>query len=631
MKIGQKLVLGFAGIAILSMIAGIVSVLQNRNTQRITEIEVYRSISHLDDTSILMEAQEHMEIAAKDYLFLDVALKQRRADYFYEKERLEETYQKYYKESCVHIKPWLEEYYEAMKKYNATIEEAFELHDQGADLEVIKEKIREAAKYIEIAHEDALEPIIKHVHDYHIEPAKEAIAKGINRTTAVTIMASIITIFLVIGLGLFISRSISVPLAKLKHAAAKIGMGELDTKIEIKARDEIGDLATSFNRMTEDLKKTLVSRDYVDNIIGSMIDSLIVTTPGGKIKTANQATCELLGYKQEELIGKDVSLLFPEEVPFEGTKLGKLTKESDLENYEALYKAKDGKEIPVLFSGSVMRDNNGNITSIVCVARDITARKQTEQALQNAYKELKDTQEQLIQSSKMVAMGQLAAGISHELNQPLTCIKGFAQTALMDLSEKNPVRSDLNKIVEQADCMDDIIRSVRTFAKRSDFQLKPIDVNKPIINSLSLLNEQFRVHDIQFKRFLGKGLPAIKGDVGQLQQVFLNLLTNARDSVDSLEDLKEREVVIKSALSKDKKDIEITFKDTGIGISKETQEHIFNPFFTTKSPDKGMGLGLSIVYRIIENHKGKIDVISEHGKGAEFKVTLPVFRKERTA
>jgi len=617
----------------LSMVTGAVSVFQNRNTQRIAEKEVYRSISHLADTRTLMEAQEHMEIAAKDYLFLDVALKQRRADYFYEKERLEETYQKYYKESCVHAKPWIEKYHKAIKKYCTTIEEAFELHSQGADLEVIKEKVREAAKYIEIAHEDALEPIIKHVHDDHIEPAKEAIAKGIDRTTAVTIMASIIAVFSAIGLGLFVSRSISVPLTKLKHVTAKIGMGKLDTKIEIKAKDEIGDLAASFNRMTEDLKKTLVSRDYVDNIIGSMIDSLIVTTPDGKIKTVNHATCELLGYKQEELIGKDVSLLSleKEEKPFKGTKLEKLIRENYLENYETWYKAKDGNKIPVLFSGSAMRDNNGNVTSIVCVVRDITERRKAEEALKNTYRELKDTQEQLIRSSKMAAMGQLAAGISHELNQPLTGIKGFAQTALINLSEKSPVRSDLNKIVEQADYMDNIIKSIRIFAKRSDFKLKPIDVNESIIDSLSLLNEQFRAHDIQFKKFLGKGLPAVRGDGSQLQQVFLNLLTNARDSIDSMEHSQDREVVIKSALSKDKKDIEITFKDTGSGISKEALEHIFNPFFTTKSPDKGMGLGLSIVYRLIENHKGKIDVKSRPGKGSEFKITLPVFRKEPMA
>jgi PAS domain S-box-containing protein len=429
----------------------------------------------------------------------------------------------------------------------------------------------------------------------------------------------------------FVSRIILEPIHKLHKGTEIIGNGNLDHKTAITSKDEVGQLSMAFDKMTEDLKKTLVSRDYVDNIIGSMIDSLIVATPGGKIKTLNHATCELLGYKQEELIGKDISLLSPEEeMPFKGTKLEKLIKESCLENYEMRYKAKDGKKIPVLFSGSVMKDNNGNITSVVCVARDITERRKVKQALQNAYRELKDTQEQLIQSSKMAAMGQLAAGISHELNQPLTGIKGFAQTALMDLSKKNPIRSDLNKIVEQADCMDNIIRSIRTFAKRSDFQLKPVDVNEFIINSLSLLNEQFRVHDIQFKKSLDKGLPAVRGDANQLQQVFLNLLTNARDAIDSMEHSKKREVAIKSALSKDKKDIEITFKDTGSGISKKHLEHIFNPFFTTKSPDKGMGLGLSIVYRVIvENHKGKIDVKSEPGKGAAFKITLPVFRKER--
>jgi two-component system NtrC family sensor kinase len=227
----------------------------------------------------------------------------------------------------------------------------------------------------------------------------------------------------------------------------------------------------------------------------------------------------------------------------------------------------------------------------------------------------------------MAAMGQLAAGISHELNQPLTGIKGFAQAALMSLDDNSPIREDLKRIVEQSDRIDKIIRNVRFFARKSDFKMEELDVNKPIEDSLMLLTEQLRIHNIRLNKCLTPGLPKIKGDPNQLQQVFLNLITNARDAIDSLNRPEVGEVTVKSCLSEDKAKIEITFTDTGCGISKENLNDIFDPFFTTKSPDGGMGLGLAVAYRIIESHQGKIEVDSQEGKGAAFKISLPLMKE----
>ena len=255
MKIGHKSILGFVGIASLVGVVGACCILHNKRAQNIAEEQVYKSISHLDDVWKLMEAQEHQEIAACNYLFLDTGLEGRRADYFYEKTRAEETCQRYSTMACEYAEPLIEKYYDNIKIYNTKIEEAFELHRQGAHLELIKEKVREANKYIETAHEDALEPIIEHVHKVHIEPAKENVAKGIRRTTNVTITVSVIAVILAVGLGLFISYSISGPLKKLGSATAEIGKGKLDTKIEFTSNDEISKLAQSFNEMAYDLKE----------------------------------------------------------------------------------------------------------------------------------------------------------------------------------------------------------------------------------------------------------------------------------------------------------------------------------------------------------------------------------------
>lgn len=291
---------------------------------------------------------------------------------------------------------------------------------------------------------------------------------------------------------------------------------------------------------------------------------------------------------------------------------------------EHIHYDKDGNKMDVEVHADPIFGKDGQIIQVIEYTIDITERKRQEEELKDAYRQLKETQEQLIQSSKMAAMGQLAAGISHELNQPLTGIKGFTQAVLMDLDEKNPLREDLQKIVEQADRMDQIIKNVRFFARKSEFNMVELNVNQPIEDSLMLLSQQLKVHNIRLNKSLSQGLPQIRGDRNQLQQVFLNLITNARDAIDSLKRPEGGEITIQTSLSEDRSNIEIIFKDTGCGISEENLGCIFNPFFTTKSSEGSIGLGLSIVYRIIENHKGRIKVESQKGKGTTFRILLPV-------
>lgn len=394
---------------------------------------------------------------------------------------------------------------------------------------------------------------------------------------------------------------------------------------------------------------TMVAKSHADNIIKSMIDILIVVDPDAKIKTINKAALDALEYTEDELIGKPVATIFAAEEPFKETKLEKVIKDGQLTNYEIMYKAKDGRKIPVLLSSTVMKTIDcpykgpikdcpvykekgkhcEKILGIVCVAKNITERKKTEQELKDAYQKLKETQEQLIQSGKMATMGQIAAGISHELVQPLTGIKGFAQAVLMNLDKKSPVRGDLKKVVAQADRMDTIIKNVRSFARKSDFKMQELDINQPIEDSLMLLRQQLKVRNIQLKIFPGENLPRVKGDPNQLEQVFLNLIANARDALDQSKSRKRRELVVRTSLSKDKNNVETIFQDTGCGISKENMKNIFNPFFTTKSSSRGIGLGLSITYRIIENHKGRIEVFSEEGNGTTFKIILPMFTPKK--
>ncbi|MFQ5455075.1 MAG: EAL domain-containing protein [Nitrospirota bacterium] len=210
------------------------------------------------------------------------------------------------------------------------------------------------------------------------------------------VVITIISLF-IFFLFLRLIREMIASLNKLKKGTEIIGMGRLDYRIDLKSRDEFGELASSFNRMTEDLQRTTVSQDYMDNIFRSMIDSLIVISPDGIIKSVNQATLNLSGYREDELIGRSIGIICEEKDMFKW--MDYIIKESFIGNVEKVYISKDGKKIPIAFSASVMYNNNGEVSGIVCGAKDITERKMAENALREIEEEKKRINSQIFRNS----------------------------------------------------------------------------------------------------------------------------------------------------------------------------------------------------------------------------------------
>jgi PAS domain S-box-containing protein len=219
---------------------------------------------------------------------------------------------------------------------------------------------------------------------------EEVVIKETEETTRFLIIFGLIFIALTALIALVFGKWIAKPLVKLVDTTQKISEGQLDVRVSITTKDEVGVLGMAFNNMVENLSKTLVSREYVDNILTSMADMLIVVDSNGKIKTVNQATLNLLGYEEQEVIGKPIELIIIKEEEeeeeedqgiFHGTGLQILIEKGFIEGIERTYQAKNGRKIPVLFSGSVMRDKNGGIQGIVCMGQDITERKQAEETL----------------------------------------------------------------------------------------------------------------------------------------------------------------------------------------------------------------------------------------------------------
>ncbi|MEM7646875.1 MAG: ATP-binding protein, partial [Pseudomonadota bacterium] len=267
--------------------------------------------------------------------------------------------------------------------------------------------------------------------------------------------------------------------------------------------------------------------------------------------------------------------------------------------------------------------------------------------LEQANSKIKSTQDQLVQSAKLASLGELVAGIAHELNNPIGFIysnighlKEYSQSLfkIVDKAHRNPqdieflmgeedytyIKKDLPKLIqsceEGSNRAKQIVLGLRNFSRMDEEQSQAIDLNSAIDSTLNLLSGELK-NKVDVVRDYGE-LPRFNGNSNQLKQVFMNLLNNAAQAIEE-----KGEIRIKTAFLSDRKTIQLQFIDSGCGIEKENLEKIFDPFYTTKSVGEGTGLGLSISYGIINSHGGRIHVESEKDKGTQFTINLPAYRE----
>lgn len=275
----------------------------------------------------------------------------------------------------------------------------------------------------------------------------------------------------------------------------------------------------------------------------------------------------------------------------------------------------------------------------LAVVRDITGRKRAEEDLRRSKaeveekaKELRDTTAQMIQTEKLTALGELAAGVAHEMNQPLNGIKIISQDILGDIRKNRfdteTLKPDLEDVVGLVDRMAAIIDQMRLFVRRPETALlEKVDVNIAIEGVLKMLGQQLQDHGFEVIRELGPGLPKVQADLVKLEQVFMNLITNARDSMAGFRKdgmrIEIRSCLKPGAFGANIPAVTVEIRDNGRGIADEHKGRLFEPFFTTKESGAGTGLGLSISHRIVQECGGRIEVESAAGKGAAFRVMLP--------
>jgi len=242
-----------------------------------------------------------------------------------------------------------------------------------------------------------------------------------------------------------------------------------------------------------------------------------------------------------------------------------------------------------------------------------------EQKVRERTEQLAKTQAALDRQQRLASLGQLAAGVAHEINNPLGGILTFASLALEQLPEDSPVRSDVAEIVRQADRCRRIVKELLEFSRQRETCASPRNINDVILRTLTLLEKQSKFQNIQIVRKLDPDIPPAVVDESQMQQVFMNIFLNAADAMNDRGTL-----TIETGQDQSRQEIYVRISDTGCGIPRSIREAIFDPFFTTKDPGKGTGLGLAVVVRIVQAHGGRIEVDSEVGQGATFTVILPL-------
>jgi two-component system NtrC family sensor kinase len=354
--------------------------------------------------------------------------------------------------------------------------------------------------------------------------------------------------------------------------------------------------------------------DFMNKIVQSSPNAITATDMKGNIVIWNQGAEETLGYKASDVIGKmNIRKIYPEGVARKVMQMLRSDESGEigrLNSYPMVYVRRDDQIVEGNLSAAIIYDAKGNEIASVGSFVDLRDRLQMERAL-------RDTQEQLLQSEKLAAMGRLTSQIAHELNNPLYGIMNTLELLKTEIPAENKRRKILDMALSETIRLSDLLRKMLSFSKPDQEERHPVDLNSVLDEILLLHEKQLKENDINIEVSFVEGLSLVIASKNQLRQVFLNMVANARDAMPEGGTLS-----VVTGSDSDKVFVEIS--DTGTGIREEHLDKIFDSFFTTKGEVKGVGLGLSVCYGFIKDHGGDIEVKSEVAEGTTFTISLPV-------
>lgn len=526
----------------------------------------------------------------------------------------------------------------------------------------------------------------EHWGAFRLGLSMDTVTSSINDLRVTVVWITLLTILTISLLTYWGVKRALQPLSLITRNVQLIASGVEEKQLTIESRDEIGALARAFNEMSQRLNQTTISRDYYDLILESMSEALLIVSCGGVIESVNPAACGLFGYHVDQLVGQHVSLLFgldekQKESELKATKVFwdcDCVKQGVVTCLCSLY-GQDGDEIWVALTRSPLVKAESKLNAMIWIAQDVTQSRRadislkdalnsaqemavslevqneklvTQQGeLEEAYKELKLSQKMMVQQEKLASIGQLAAGIAHEVNNPIGFIASNLKTlrryqekllvfiqsrdtflsTLPDCSGKDEIMAlrkglkldiliedsnDLiNESLEGTERIHKIVQGLKTFSRTDHSDYEVADINECLDGAINIIWNELK-YKATLHRDYGQ-LPQTYCYPYKLGQVFMNLMINAAHAIETTGDIH-----LKTRFEDGK--IHIWVIDTGCGIPEEIRKKIFEPFFTTKDVGKGTGLGMSITHEIIQQHHGIIHLTSEVGIGTKFQITIPL-------
>jgi PAS domain S-box-containing protein len=376
--------------------------------------------------------------------------------------------------------------------------------------------------------------------------------------------------------------------------------------------------------LVSDKNESILERSnvFLRDLILSAVDAVIAADIKGKILIFNDVASDILGYSPKEVLTDfNIRDLYPNDLAREVMKKlrsNQYGKKGKIKSCQTKLLRKDGEVVPISLNASIIYENGKEVATIGFF-HDMRESLRMKRDLEHA-------QIQLLQAEKMASLGKLAAGVAHQINNPLNGITLYARIVLEDYDLPEKVKEDLSRVLRNAERCRDIVRELLEFARQTSQEIQLRDLNKALSRTLFLLENQALFQNIEIIKELSSSLPAVPVDIQQINHVFMNIVLNAAEAMAG-----KGKLSVKSHLSPSGDRACVEISDTGPGIPDAVIDRIFDPFFTTKEEGKGTGLGLSIAYGIMENHNGSIRAESRSGEGTTFIIELPVHKKRTAA
>ncbi len=368
------------------------------------------------------------------------------------------------------------------------------------------------------------------------------------------------------------------------------------------------ELASAYAGLESSRQAIIEHRNRLQALFDGISDRIYVIDVNYRLQAVNAAQARWLGKKHDSpLEGLCYAILYGRKIPCEECQVMAAFTHRTVQSWSERRRRPDGRREEWEINAYPVLNRGGEVEQAILFVRDVTKQRMLEASLH--------------QSEKLAALGQLAAGLAHEINNPLTAILANTQLLLLDTPPEDPAYESLDLILRASERAIRVVRNLLDFARQEAYDFEPVDLNQTIRNALDLVRHQFDLAGIEVICDLAPGLPPAYASRDHLQSVWLNLLLNARDALLEAAEKPQRWVRITTSVEADW--LQVQVMDNGVGISEAHLSRIFEPFFTTKAPGKGTGLGLSTSYQIIQQHQGQILVDSDPDQGTTFTVLLP--------